>query len=378
MAARRIALSAVCSVLACTVNAGIPATVTTPEAPSVVLQAIVNVGTTSSCGLREAPHLIEHLLLSDTEYGASPVDAVLTLRAQGIKLSAITRSDFTQYTLEGPAEKAALMGKALATFLGRASLPISGFEREKQAIIHEVRADQSYVSSPSFYERFVAVNGGEVQPCAADAKPFLGYGIDEVQAVYDGLYRPSAIKLVARAAHDTFDFEKVEAGILKGHNPTAAAVSSAGKREEAKTIQVIGSGEQLEIIFPIAGRENLPEDAASAFADQARLEVQAYIRREFQLYTARSYVDQSIRGGWIRLEVPDVSADKAQDIVAVAQAAILSVRTSDYASDPIWQAYGARRSAMAIGIPVVADAGNSSRAGMVREVKTFIEKLLGP
>ncbi|NVL48650.1 insulinase family protein [Pseudomonas syringae pv. actinidiae] len=357
-------------------NAGIPATVTTPEAASVVLQAIVDVGTTSSCGLREAPHLIEHLLLSDTEYGASPVDAVLTLRAQGIKLSAITRSDFTQYTLEGPAEKAALMGKALATFLGRASLPISGFEREKQAIMHEVRADQSYVSSPSFYERFVAVNAGGVQPCAADAKPFLGYGIDEVQAVYDGLYRASAIKLVARAGPDTFDFEKVEAGILKGHNPTAA-VSSAGKREEAKTIQVIGSGEQVEIIFPIAGREILPEDAASAFADQARLEVQAYIRREFQLYTARSYVDQSIRGGWIRLEVPDVSADKAKDLVAVAQAAILSVRTSDYASDPVWQAYGARRSAMAIGIPVVADAGNSSRTGMVREVKTVIEKLLG-
>lgn len=376
MAARRIALSAVCSVLACAANAGIPATVTTPEAPSVVLQAIVDVGTTSSCGLREAPHLIEHLLLSDTEYGASPVDAVLTLRAQGIKLSAITRSDFTQYTLEGPAEKAALMGNALATFLGRASLPISGFEREKQAIIHEVRSDRSYVSSPSFYERFVAVNAGGVKPCAADAKPFLVYGIDEVQAVYDGLYRASAIKLVARAAHDTFDFEKVEARILKGHNPTAA-VSSLGKREEAKTIQVIGSGEQLEIIFPIAGRESLPEDAASAFADQARLEVQAYIRREFQLYTARSYVDQSIRGGWIRLEVPDVSADKAQDIVAVAQAAILSARASDYANDPIWQAYGARRSAMAIGIPVVAEPGNSSRTGMGREIKTFIEKLLG-
>lgn len=106
--------------------------------------------------------MIEHLLLSGTIYGENPVDAVIALPAKGIKLSKLTRSDFTQFTLEGPADKAKLMGQAIATFLGQSLLPKAGFEHEKHAIIHELRAPKSYVSSPTFYERFIAATAGAV------------------------------------------------------------------------------------------------------------------------------------------------------------------------------------------------------------------------
>lgn len=318
----------------------------------VKLQAVVSVGTTSVCGMREAPHLIEHLLLSDTQLGETPVDAILALRAEGIKLSALTRSDFTEYTLEGPASKASVMGEALVTFLSRSSIPKTGFEREKRVIVSEVMADKTYVSSPTLYERFVAAKASGHASCSADSLRLLDYQFDEVQAVYSTYYTPDNVRILASAEPGVFDLDAISQAIWK-RKVIKPLSSHNGMRETASAPEVFGRPGIVELIFPISGRAALPGDAANALADQARLEVQAYIRRSHQLYAARSFVDQSIQGGWIRIEVPGIADDEAQRLAEIAQAAMRRVDLSLYGDDTLWQSYGAITAPDPVGAPVI-------------------------
>ncbi|HBO2935332.1 TPA: insulinase family protein [Pseudomonas aeruginosa] len=318
----------------------------------VKLQAIVSVGTTSVCGMREAPHLIEHLLLSDTHLGETPVDAILALRAKGIKLSALTRSDFTEYTLEGPASKASAMGEALVTFLSRPSIPKTGFEREKRVIVSEVMADSTYVSSPTLYERFVAAKAGGHASCSADSQRLLDYRFEDVQSVYRTYYTPDTVRILASAEPGVFDLGAISQAIWERKGIETVS-SHNGTRETASALEVFGRPGIVELIFPISGRATLPSDAANALADQARLEVQAYIRRTHQLYAARSFVDQSIQGGWIRIEVPGLGNDEAQRLATIAQAAMRSIDLSLYGEDPLWQSYGASTALDPVGAPVI-------------------------
>lgn len=375
MVASRLISAALCAALTSTAQASIPTSLSSPDASLVTLQAVVGAGTTTACGMREAAHLIEHLLLSDTAYGSSPVDAVLTLRAQGIKLTARTHSDFTLYKLEGPADKARIMETALVTFLGRPSLPNVGYEREQHAILNEVHAGEGYLSSPSLYERFIATAADGAEPCLADQRPFLSYKLDEVQSIYDSLYSPPNIKLAAQAQPGVFDLDTVASEISRRHSGLPAS-SGLGERENARTMEVFGRSGQIEVIFPIAGRGSLPEDAANAYADQARLELQAYVRREFGLYSARSFVDQSIHGGWIRFEVPGLEQEYANQVAAIATAAMGKVRAADYASDPVWQAYGSHLAPHPVGAPVVALPVQYHGRGFVDSVKMRIAEWL--
>ncbi|MFL1449383.1 hypothetical protein ACI77O_13380 [Pseudomonas tritici] len=332
---------------AATFNAALPA-------QDVVLRVVVDAGTTSMCGFREAPHLIEHLLLSDTAYGATPVDAIITLRRQGIKLSAFTRSDFTEFTLEGPSDKAKAMSEAVVTFLGRTSIPKAGFEQEKRTIISEIRADDTYVSSPTFYERFIAVSAGARPPCEADTHTFLTYGYDAVQSAYTQLYTADALTVIAQAATGTFDLDSISKA-LTINKGTTQLDTQHGAREDAQSIKPIGWDGIVEVIIPIAGRASLPQDGANALADQLRLEVQADIRRTQQLYSASTFVEQSMTGGWIRLEVPSVDRSKAPELLRIVEAAISRVDLSKFGSDPIWLSKGAMLSTTPTGPPVIAD-----------------------
>jgi hypothetical protein len=119
---------------------------------------------------------------------------------------------------------------------------------------------------------------------------------------------------------------------------------------------VVGRPGIVELIFPIAGRAELPSDAANALADQARLEVQAHIRRTHELYAARSFVDQSIRGGWIRLEIPGLDNREAPRLAEIAKAAMSHVDLSHYGEDLLWQSYGADAALSPVGDPVIPDA----------------------
>nr|WP_256679090.1 insulinase family protein [Pseudomonas sp. MWU12-2323] len=324
--------------------------------------------------MREAPHLIEHLLLSHTRYGETPVDAILALRAKGIKLAATTHSDFTEFTLEGPAAKAELMSQAMMVFLSRSSLPKQGFEREKRTILSELRADDSYVSSPSFYERYIAVKAGARQPCAADTNKFLNYDYAAVQNAYERLYTPDSVHLVAQAPVSVFDLDAI-ASTLPRRVTAPSATSQDGARETTESLEVRGSPGQFEFILPIKGRRELPSDAADALADQVRLEVQAHLRATYQLYTARSFVDQSLVGGWIRLEIPRVNQEKAPELLAIAKKAVNAVDLSQFNNDPVWQAYGSKLTSDPVGTPVVAELAPPN-TGLFQRVTTAFWKIV--
>lgn len=350
---KRFTLAALCAACAHSAIAGLRTSESPMPSQMVSLKAVVEAGTTTACGMREAPHLIEHLLLSNTEYGDTPVDAILRLREERIKLSAFTHSDFTEYTLSGPADKAEAMSKAMVTFLSRSSLPRLGFEREKKTIIREVRAESNYTSAPTLYERFIAAKAGGRQPCAADSAPFATYDFNAVQSAFRAMYQPENIRIVSEAEPGTFDLDAI-ASALPARAPVASLSPQHGKREQTDSLDVVGRNDLVEMIFPIAGRKQLSHEAANAIADQARLEVQAHIRRTYQLYTARSFVDQSLDGGWIRLEVPHVANDKAQELLDVASAAMAKVDIAKHKADPIWRAYGSHSTASPVGEPVVA------------------------
>lgn len=344
---------------------------------SVSLHAVVSAGTTSSCGMREAPHLIEHLLLSETRFGKTPVDAILSLRSKGIKLSAMTHSDFTEFTLEGPEREADLMSEALLTFLSRPSLPNKGFESEKKVIASEVMGGEGYTSAPTLYERFIATHANAVQPCAADTVPFLSYRYEDVQEAYRQLYTSQSVQVLAKAPPGTFDLEAIKSGIV-ARKVLQPPTSHNGPREQARSLRINGRANVVEIIFPIAGRTSLSAEAASALADQARLEVQAHIRSKYQLYAARSFVDQSLVGGWIRIEVPGISNSKVQELLDVANAAMAAVDVSAYGDDLIWLANGSLTTDEPIGIPVVTSIEQQSGGGLLsflQQVRAFFARL---
>lgn len=369
---KRFALAAVCAASLPQALANVQVTEVNSQPASISLHAYIGTGTTSVCGLREAPHLIEHLLLSDTEYGENPVDAVLALRARDIKLSAATHSDFTEFTLEGPAGAAREMERALITFLGRSSLPSMGFEREKKTITREVRADDEYISSPTFYERFISVHAGAVAPCAADSKPLLAYTLDEVNSVFQRLYVADNVRIVAAGRKGAFDLNAIASAIRLPSTPHSLN-SQAAMREDAHAMQVEGREGLVEVIFPIAGRATLPADAAQAMADQARLRVQSHIRRKFQLYSARTFIDQSLIGGWIRLEVPELTQDGVAEVVGIAQAAMSDTDGSGQWTDPVWVSLGSHLSGAPVGDPVVARSHTSSAGWFGQLIRLLAE-----
>lgn len=349
---KRFTLAALCAAIIQSTQAGVQTLELPPPAQTVQLKAVIEAGTTSHCGMREAPHLIEHLLLSDTRYGETPVDAMLSLRAQGISLSAVTHSDFTEYTLEGPATKAEKMTEAMMVFLSRRSLPKMSFEREKRSILSELRADTGYVSSPSLYERFIAMNADGQRPCAADSTRFMDYDYDGVQAVYEQLYTPATIQLVAQADAEVFDLDAI-ASTVPRRKAVSAPTSQYGTRETVSTLTVVGNPGQLELIFPIEGRASFPQDGAEALADQIRLEVQSYLRKKYQLYSARTFVDQSLKGGWIRLEVPGMEQRSASEVRDVAEAAINNVDIGQFSADPVWKVRGSIQPSKPIAAPIM-------------------------
>lgn len=367
---KRFSLAAICMATIPVAVASVETSLSPMPDQQVALRAIVAAGTTTVCGMREAPHLIEHLVLSHTIYGETPVDAVLSLRAQGIKLSATTRSDFTEYTMEGPPHSALLMGEAMATFLGRSSLPKMGFEREKRTIIREVKAQQDYVSSPTFYERFISLHAGGNRPCVADGMRFRDYQFDRVQAEFERLYTVGNIRLVAQAEPGTFNLSTIATAIDR-RDTAAILTSQDGQREPAESLTVEGRDGLVELLFPIAGRSSLPNDAANEMADQARLHVQAHIRREYQLYTARTFVDQSLQGGWIRLEVPDIARDKADELLLIAHQAMSAVDITQHQSDPVWKAIGSNLTPKPFAKAVIAEPTSTHEGWLKRLIHTI-------
>ncbi len=343
---------------------------------TVSLSVVAKVGMTSTCGMREAPHLIEHLLLSETEYGETPADAIGALLNHSVRLSAITGSDYTKFTFEGPPASATVIERALLTFLARPSLPRSGFEREKRAIISEVRAPDDYKSTGSVYERYLHEYAGAAPACGADSLALIEYPYPAVNDLFQAAYSEPNLMLITTAPAGTFRLDMLANAITVSRDSEAPSLTSQdrfqGPTNESPLV-LYGRPGLVEIIYPVKGLADLSSTSASLLADKVRFAIQAHIRREFGLYHARTFLDQSLKGGWLRIEVPGLENENAQRVLEVAQDVIDNVRPAELEAGWLQPTYAG--SSPMLGKPIVIEAPKRNMS-LIDQLRESFEKLL--
>ncbi len=267
----------------------------------VVVRAVIGVGMLDSCGYREAPHLIEHLLLSETRFGDTAADLMVSLNRYSVDIEAVTRQDFTEYVLRGPASSAEIIEEAAVAILARPQLPSSGFESEIDAILLELNADGSYVSRGSYFEQYGALHHGIPGPCPDDSIPLKKYSHAKVQSIYDAFYVSGNISLLSVGPASGLDISRIAAEIEDARPALANVQRYEGERLSMNTIHTAQFAGTLEVLFAIPGRDTLPHYLAQQLAESARLELQAHLRKVPIAYQARSVLHQSLQAGWISL-----------------------------------------------------------------------------
>ncbi|MAG67035.1 MAG: hypothetical protein CMK74_14390 [Pseudomonadales bacterium] len=267
----------------------------------VVLRATVEFGMLDACGYREAPHVIEHLLLSDTQFGATAADMMVSLHQHGVALEAVTRQDFTEYVLHGPASKAAIIEEAATAILARPQLPSSGFETEIKAILLEHNASSDFVSRGAYFEQYAAVHHGTRAPCRDDALELAEYSHANVQGYYDAFYVQDNISLLSVGPTSELDVARVAERIAQTRPDPERIQRYSGERLGLNTIKTAQFPGTLEVLIAVPGRDTLPHYLAQQFAETLRLELQAYLRKAPVAYQARSVVHQSKAAGWVSL-----------------------------------------------------------------------------
>lgn len=347
-----------------------------PSVATVSLSVVAKVGMTSTCGMREAPHLIEHLLLSETEYGETPADAIGALLNHSVRLSAITGSDYTKFTFEGPPASATVIERALLTFLARPSLPRSGFEREKRAIISEVRAPDDYKSTGSVYERYLHEYAGAAPACGADSLALIEYPYPAVNDLFQAAYSEPNLMLITTAPAGTFQLDMLANAISVSRGSEAPSLTSQDRFQgptNESPLELYGRPGLVEIIYPVKGLADLSSTSAGLLADKVRFAIQAHIRREFGLYHARTFLDQSLKGGWLRIEVPGLDNENAQSVLQVAQDVIDNVQASELEAGWLQPTYAG--SSPTLGKPIVIEAPKPTKS-LIDQLRESIEELL--
>lgn len=271
---------------------------------AIAVRVEVNYGLLDSCEAREIPHIIEHLVLSETRYGRTPADFIETLAKQGVRATAVTRQDFTEYSFEGTRQSAAIIQDAVLETLGRASLPENAIAREISAIRLETGSvDGAFPQVHPFEPWAYTYIPGALAPC-----PSLGqnpdYSFPKVAESYQRHYGAAAFSLTVVAPAGTFDGPKL-AEELKAARPGGVARISAAPAETIP-LPVITQLEALkgepaffEVLIGIPGRKALPSIKAREAAEAVRLAIQSKLRIKPAAYTAKSVIHQSNSAGWI-------------------------------------------------------------------------------
>lgn len=283
------------------------------RAGELVLRAEINAGTLDACGARETPHLIEHLLLSETAYGETPADMMLALSKHGVSLRAVTKQDYTEFVLSGPETAGEEIERAMSEILARPNLPESSVDREVDAILMELGQSARYRSKPHAFEAYSARNFGTQPPCGQDAIALKNLPHAETLAVFERLYVAENIKLVAVGPASKLSIERL-ASAIENARPRGMAVARITTLPEQREDVIVneypesGAG-RLEFLIAIGGREAIPPLVAKNLAEQLRLEAMASLRRAPASYTVKSVLHQSNSGGWISLTA-DVSSSR--------------------------------------------------------------------
>jgi hypothetical protein len=226
---------------------------------------------------------------------------LVSLNKHGIELRAVTRQDFTEYLLHGPASKGDIIEEAAVAILARSQLPSWGFETEIESILLEFNADSSYVSRGAYFEQYAALHHGTPPPCLDDPTPLKNYSHANVQDYYDAFYTQGNISILSVGPASELDVSRVAAKIEASRPEAGDFDRYVGERLSINGIQTGQFPGTLEVLFAVPGRDALPHYLAQRFSESLRLELQALLRSTPNAYQAGSIVHQSLKAGWISL-----------------------------------------------------------------------------
>ena len=287
------------------VAAGIPVTQIDREG-AIAVRVEVDYGLLDSCEARETPHIIEHLVLSDTQYGNSPADFIESLSKKGVRATAVTRQDFTEYAFEGSRQSAAVIQDAILQTLGRPALPENSFSREVAAIGLETGNSGGAFSQTNPFETWAYTHiPGAPAPCPS-LGPDQDYSFQTVDGSYQQHYGASAFSVTVVAPSGSFDgvqlAQLLEVARPGGSDKPPAQPVRTTPLPEVTELEPIG-GEQafFEVLIGIPGRKAIPSMKAREASEAVRLAIQSKLRDQPVAYTAKAVLHQSNSAGWISI-----------------------------------------------------------------------------
>lgn len=276
----------------------------------IAVRVEVDYGLLDSCGARELPHLIEHVVLSETKFGSTPADLIAAMASKGVRASAITRQDFTEFTFEGSPGTGPLIEEVIMATLGRKELPVAAQDREVEAIRLELGAPVGFASQSHPFEAWSEkhISGSQVA-CHAETRPVADLRAEEVQAAFDSHYGTANYSITAVGPVGEIDGPSLLNRLRQSRPEVTPPIRklSAGSvpLETEASGEVSGSDTGLfEVLLAIPGRLALPPAKAREAAEMARLALQAQLRKEPVSYTVKAIVHQSNRAGWVSLSTP--------------------------------------------------------------------------
>ena len=276
----------------------------------IAVRVEVDYGLLDSCGARELPHLIEHVVLSETKFGTTPADLIAALASKGVRASAITRQDFTEFSFEGRPGTGPLIEEVIMATLGRKELPVAALDREVEAIRLELGAPVGFASPSHPFEAWSEkhISGSQVA-CHAETRPVADLRAEEVQAAFDSHYGTTNYSITVVGPAGEID----GASLLNRLRHSRPEVSPPIRKLSASSVplETEAPGEVtatdtglFELLIAIPGRMALPPAKAREAAEMARLALQAELRRNPVSYTVKAIVHQSNRAGWVSLTTP--------------------------------------------------------------------------
>lgn len=273
---------------------------------AIAVRVEVDYGLLDSCEAREIPHIIEHLVLSDTRYGTTPADFIESLAKLGVRASAVTRQDFTEYSFEGTRQSAAVIQEAIMQTLGRAALPENSIAREMAAIGLETgNVGHAFGQAHPFEPWAHTYIPGSPAPC-----PSLGqnpdYSYQRVAESYQRHYGAAAFGITVVAPAGTFDGSKLaqalEAARPGGSTRAPAAPAETSPLPATTQLEPLeGEPAFFEVLIGIPGRKALPSIKAKEAAEAVRVAIQSKMRIQPAAYTAKAVLHQSNSAGWISI-----------------------------------------------------------------------------
>lgn len=287
---------------------------------SVAVRIEVNYGLLDQCGAREIPHIIEHTILSETKFGKTPADLIASLNGLGVRLSAVTRQDFTEYVFEGDVGTGAVIHDAVMQTVGRATIPRGSIGREIEAIRLELGEGPDFISKSHPFEVWAYEHVlGAPPPCREESVAVEKLSHAKVVDAFSDHYHASNFSLNVAAPAGEFDANALR-DALRAARPAKAPQAREGSKSVAPLPMstVVGSSSApvvpLEVLVAIPGRMDLPPARAKAIAEQVRLDVQAALRDDPLSYIARTVVHQSNTAGWVSVTA-DIAPGRQAELV---------------------------------------------------------------